>query len=132
MNLELIKGYLRLLMMGRGMSAPDPMADLSKFDADLAEMRRRAEAEGNLEWLRLSIDALAARPEGRVQRFVGVFPLRDAEVVTLLRHAHARLWPDQAMSAPGTEAPLEFVTMSDAEWDRLRNPDVGFADPEAE
>lgn len=126
-QLELIKHYLRPLSMGRGVNEPDPMADLANFDADIREMGRRAAADDGMDWLRLSIESLILAPRGRVQAFVGEqYPLSDAEMVALLRRAHAQLFPEHTLPDPGDEAPVEFEPMSDAQWARLRSTDLGF------
>ncbi|MBY6055527.1 hypothetical protein [Leisingera daeponensis] len=115
---ELIEGYTRLLTMGRAVSAPDPMADLSQFDADIRAMHKRAYKEGNLDWLRLALDSLIAGPEGRISQFAGQqYPFSDRELEALFRRAFGMIWPDQPLSEPGDEADLEFVEMSAEEWD---------------
>lgn len=114
---ELIAGYTRLLTMGRAVNAPDPMADLSQFDADIRAMHRRAHKEGNLDWLRLALDALIANPRGRIGEFAGQqYPFSDAELQELFRRAYGMIWPDQPLSDPGDEADLEFVDMSAEDW----------------
>ncbi|NVK15433.1 MAG: hypothetical protein HWE35_14790 [Rhodobacteraceae bacterium] len=115
---ELIDGYLRLLTMGRAANAADPMAETGKMDADIRTMRRRALNEGNLDWLRLSMEALINDPQGRISQFSGHrYPYDDAELVTLFRRAYGMIWPDQPLAEPGDEADLEFVEMSAEEWD---------------
>jgi hypothetical protein len=117
---ELIKLYLKKLTMGGGINAPDPLADLSNFNADIRSMQREARADGNLDWLRLSMDALIANPRGRIQEFAGQqYPFSDTELVTLFTYAFQRIWPDIALSEPGAEADLEFVQMTNDEWAAL-------------
>ena len=114
---ELIAGYLRLLTQGRGVNAPDPMSDLAQFDADIRSMRRRAVRDGNLDWLRLSLDSLIADPDGRISQFAGQqYPFADAELVALFRRAFEMIWPEEPLSEPGDEAELEFAEMSAEEW----------------
>ncbi|MCB4455165.1 hypothetical protein [Leisingera sp. McT4-56] len=114
---ELIEGYTRLLTMGRAVNAPDPMADLAQFDADIRAMHRRAHKEGNLDWLRLALDSLIASPGGRISQFAGQqYPFDDAELAALFRRAYGMIWPDQPLSEPGEEADLEFAEMSAEEW----------------
>ncbi|EDZ46254.1 hypothetical protein RBY4I_1466 [Rhodobacterales bacterium Y4I] len=114
---ELIAGYTRLLTMGRAVNAPDPMADLSQFDADIRAMHKRARNEGNLDWLRLALDSLIANPRGRIGQFAGQqYPFDEAELQALFRRAYGMIWPDQPLSEPGDEADLEFVDMSAEEW----------------
>jgi hypothetical protein len=125
MHRELIKHYLKKLTMGRGINNPDPLEDFSNFDGDINGMRRDALADGNLDWLRLSLDALIARPGGRIQDFAGQqYPFSDAELVALLSYAFARIWPDVPLSEPGEEADLEFVDMSNEDWALLTNRDA--------
>ncbi|NSY38568.1 hypothetical protein [Leisingera sp. ANG59] len=115
---ELIEGYTRLLTMGRAVNAPDPMADLAQFDADIRAMHKRAHKEGNLDWLRLALDALIATPDGRIGQFAGQqYPFSDPELEALFRRAYGMIWPGQPLSEPGDEADLEFVEMSAEEWD---------------
>ncbi|MBQ4824221.1 hypothetical protein J4729_06610 [Leisingera sp. HS039] len=115
---ELIAGYTRLLTMGRAVNAPDPMADLAQFDADIRSMHKRAYKEGNLDWLRLALDSLIARPAGRISQFAGQqYPFDDAELQALFRRAYGMIWPDQPLSEPGDEADLDFVEMSAEDWD---------------
>ena len=115
---ELIEGYTRLLTMGRAVNAPDPMADLAQFDADIRAMHKRAHKEGNLDWLRLALDALIASPDGRIGQFAGQqYPFSGPELEALFRRAYGMIWPDQPLSEPGDEADLEFVEMSAEEWD---------------
>lgn len=114
---ELIEGYTRLLTMGRAVNAPDPMADLAQFDADIRAMHKRAHKDGNLDWLRLALDSLVANPRGRIGQFAGQqYPFDDAELQALFRRAYETIWPDQPLSEPGNEAELEFVDMSAEDW----------------
>ncbi|UWQ76156.1 hypothetical protein [Leisingera sp. M658] len=114
---ELIAGYTRLLTMGRAVNAPDPMADLAQFDADIRSMHKRAHKEGNLDWLRLALDSLIASPAGRISLFAGQqYPFDDAELQALFRRAYGMIWPDQPLSEPGDEADLDFVEMSAEDW----------------
>ncbi|AHD00356.1 hypothetical protein [Leisingera methylohalidivorans] len=115
---ELIAGYTRLLTMGRAVNAPDPMADLAQFDADIRSMHKRAYKEGNLDWLRLALDSLIANPRGRIGQFAGQqYPFDEAELQALFRRAYGMIWPDQPLSEPGDEADLDFVEMSAEDWD---------------
>lgn len=115
---ELIDGYLRLLTMGRAANAPDPMAEPGKIDADIRTMRRRALREGNLDWLRLSLEALINDPQGRISQFAGQrYPYDDRELVALFRRAYEMIWPDRPLCEPGDEADLEFADMSAEDWD---------------
>lgn len=114
---ELIEGYTRLLTMGRAVNAPDPMADLAQFDADIRAMHKRAYKDGNLDWLRLALDSLIANPRGRIGQFAGQqYPFDEAELQALFRRAYETIWPDQPLSEPGDEADLEFVDMSAEDW----------------
>jgi hypothetical protein len=117
MNRELIKFYLHKLTMGRGVNGDDPMSDLGNSKGDIRTMQSAAAANGDLDWLRLSMDALIAKPRGRIQAFAGMqYPLTDDELVDLFSYAYGRIWPSEALSEPGNEVELEFVDMSDAEW----------------
>lgn len=117
MNRELIKFYLQKVTMGRGVNADDPMSDVGNFKGDIRTMQSAAAAEGDLDWLRLSLDALIANPAGRIQDFAGMqYPFTDDELVELFTYAFQRIWPDETISAPGEEAVLEFVDMTDEEW----------------
>jgi hypothetical protein len=121
MNLALIRSYLLRLTSGRGGSAPDPMADLSEYDPDIEGLRRKAERDGNLDWLRLSMESLILNPAGRIGAFGGQgFPYTERELETLFRHAYARLWPDRDLPDPAGVAAIDFVSMTDEEWDAIR------------
>lgn len=114
---ELIDQYLRLLTMGRAASTPDPMSDLSQFDADIRSMHKRAAKDGNLDWLRIALDTLIARPEGRIGMFAGQqFPFSDAELQRVFKRAFENIWPDQTLSRPGEDADLEFAGMDAEDW----------------
>lgn len=114
---QMIDGYLRNLTMGRAASAPDPMAETALIDADIRSMHREALIDDNLDWLRLSIEALLADPSGRIGAFAGVqYPYDEGEIRTLLQRAHAAIWPDRTVPEPGDEAELEFVEMSRDDW----------------
>ncbi|KUP90606.1 hypothetical protein [Tritonibacter horizontis] len=114
---EMIAQYIRLLTTGRAVNAPDPMSDLSNFDADIRTMHKRAYQDGNLDWLRLALDALIADPSGRIEEFAGLqYPFDERDLVAIFRHAHEMIWPDRSLSEPGDEAELEFVDMSPEDW----------------
>jgi hypothetical protein len=116
-NSHLIEKYLWILTMGRAASAEEPMADLSAFDPEIDEMAELARADGNEDLLRISIDALIARPEGRLRPFAGqVYRFPDREFVQLLTYAYERIWPDMLLSLPGEEMAVEFEPMTDQEW----------------
>lgn len=120
---DLMKSYFRILTLGRGSVEPDPMADLSLFDTDAIAMRDAAETAGDLEWLRLSMDALIANPTGRIDQFVGQgYPYSNADMVALMTHAYKLIWPEHALSDPGDEASFEFVDMTEEAWARIRTP----------
>jgi len=120
---DLIKAYIRKLTLGRGSAAPDPFADITLFQNDVQTMKSAAERAGDLEWLRLSMDALIANPDGRIDQFVGQgYPFSDEEMVALLTYAYTTIWPDHEISEPGYEAPLDFVDMTDETWESIRNP----------
>ncbi|WP_420002498.1 hypothetical protein [Arenibacterium sp. LLYu02] len=126
MNLDLIKSYIRRMTIGAGSAASDPFADITLFDPDIRAMQVAAEAAGDLNWLRLSMDALIADPKGRIGRFVEQgYPYSEAEMVTLFTYAYGKIWPEATISAPGEEARLNFVEMSEAAWAAVKNPDDG-------
>lgn len=117
---QMIDGYLRNLTMGRAASGSGFTSDLSQFDPDIRSMHRDALLDGNLEWLRLSIESLLANPRGRIGAFAGaLYPFDDAELEELFRHAHALIWPDRTVPDLGDEAELEFVEMSRDDWAAL-------------
>lgn len=119
---EMIAGYLRFLTQGRAVNMPDPMSDLSNFDADIRSMRASAERDGNMNWLRLALDALIADPGGRIDQFAGQqYPFDDMELVEIFSRAYKILWPDEELSEPGEELELEFADMSVEEWDAIVN-----------
>ncbi|NIZ14726.1 hypothetical protein [Phaeobacter sp. HF9A] len=123
MNRDLIQAYIRKLTIGVGSAASDPFADITLFDNDVHSMKMAAERAGDLEWLRLSLDALIANPRGRIGQFVEQgYPYSDDEMVTLLTYAYQKIWPDHKISDPGEEAALEFVEMSDETWQAIKNP----------
>ena len=127
MHREMIKRYTRHLTSGMGVAEDDPMADLAQFDRDIHSMAAQARSEGNLDWLRLSLDALVANPGDRLRLFADfVYPFTEAELRTLFAYAFQQTWPDQELSEPGEEADLDFVGMSDEEWDAIINPEEMF------
>jgi hypothetical protein len=116
-NSHLIEKYLWILTMGRAASAEEPMADLSAFDPEIDEMAERARADDNEDLLRIAIDALIARPEGRLRPFAGqVYRFPDREFVQLLTYAYERIWPDMLLSLAGEETEIEFEPMTDEAW----------------
>lgn len=117
MHRNKIREYLSALTTGAGASNPDPMAEMRNYYLDALAMRRDAEADGNLEWLRLSMDALIANPAGRIGQFAGqLYPFSEEELVQIFTYAYGIVWPDHELSEPGSELDLEFVVMSDEEW----------------
>jgi hypothetical protein len=114
---QMIDGYLRNLTMGRAANMSAPLSDLTQFDPDIRAMHRDALLDGNLEWLRLSLESLLANPRGRIGAFTGaLYPFDDAELEAIFRHAHAQIWPDRTVPDLGDEADLEFVEMSRDDW----------------
>lgn len=88
---SVIQNYIRRLTAGRGGSSLEPMKDLSQYDADILGLLRRAESDGNLEWLRLSFESLILNPKGRIGIFVGeTYPYREDEMVILLSYAYKK------------------------------------------
>lgn len=123
MNRDLIQSYIRKLTLGAGAAASDPFADIALFDNDIHTMKTVAEQAGDLEWLRLSMDALIASPKGRIGRFVEQgYPYSEDEMVTLFTYAYQKIWPDHDISAPGEEAALNFVDMSAETWQTIKTP----------
>ncbi|MEM1428537.1 MAG: hypothetical protein AAGG09_03665 [Pseudomonadota bacterium] len=123
LSLEVIKSYTRNLTMGRGASAPDPMSDLSQFNADAATMAREAAIAGDLVWLKIALDALIANPDGRIGQFAGQqYPFNEPDLVRLFSHAYHRIWPGDTLSAPGDEADVTFEVMSDEDWAIAKAP----------
>ncbi|WP_372576487.1 hypothetical protein [Ruegeria hyattellae] len=117
MHRDMIRKYTRKLTQGAGASAPDPMSDLSRFDLDILGVQRAAEADGNTDWLRLSLDALITDPTGRINIFAGQgYPFSDAQLVELFTYAFHKIWPDAMLSEPGNELVMEFERMTDEEW----------------
>lgn len=114
---SVIERYVWRLTMGQAASALQPMADLDAYDDEIDEMGAAAVAAGELELLRLSLDALIAGPRERLRNVRGqVYSYPGEELPRLLRHAYSRLWPEIEPSAPGTEVPVDLVRMSDEEW----------------
>lgn len=127
MHRELIKRYTRHLTSGLGITEDDPMQDLSNFDRDILSMAAEATRDDNLDWLRLSLDALLANPGGRLRLFADhVYPLDDRELHALFAHAFRTIWPNEAISPLGSEADLQFVAMTDEEWADQINPKAMF------
>lgn len=111
------------MTIGRGSAASEPMADLGLFDVDIRGMQHAAEAAGELEWLRLSMDALIANPRGRIGQFVGQgYPFTEDEMVRLFTYAFGLIWPEQSISSRGEEAQLRFVDMTDEQWLAVTQP----------
>lgn len=120
---ELIAKYLRLLTRGRAVNMPDPMSAPENFDADIRTMRRQAQLDGNLDWLRLALDSLINQPRGRIQQFAGLqYPFTDEELVRIFTRAYAMIWPDVPRSELGDELELEFVDISAEDWALTSQP----------
>lgn len=120
---DLIKSYIRKMTIGRGSSESDPFTDITFFNNDIYTMKVAAEQAGDLEWLRLSMDALIANPRGRIGQFVEQgYPYSDEEMVTLFTYAYKQIWPERDISERGEEAQLNFVDMSDETWQSIVNP----------
>lgn len=116
-NYYVIQRYITMLTEGRMASDPDVIGDWEMFEPEMEEMVTAARADDDEDLLRLSIDALVADPEGRVDEFVGqVHGFTEEDMVELLTHAFEHIWPDALMSLPGEGPVMEFVPMSDAEW----------------
>lgn len=117
---QMIDGYLRNLTMGRAANTNDPLSDLTQFDPDIRAMQREALLDGNIEWLRLSVESLLANPRNRIGAFVGaLYPFDAAELENILRYAHSKIWPDRTVPDLGDEAELEFVEMSQEDWSAI-------------
>lgn len=114
---SLIQSYLWDITMGRAANRDDPMQDLRGYDAEIDRMGERATEDGNDEWLMLAINSLLADPEGRVQPFVGQgYPFDERQMVSLLRYAFERLWPDMLPSEEGSPTRITIEPMSDEDW----------------
>lgn len=120
-NIHRIRSYLSWLTEGQAASAPDPVDDWEEYEVDMDRMIKEARAAGDEVFLKRSIDALLADPEGRIDMFVGqVFAFSDEDLVDLFSHAFDYIWPDDIRSAPGEGPEVAFVSMTDAEWDIRR------------
>ena len=127
MHREMIKRYTTHLTSGIGVTEEDPMADLSNFDRDILSMAAEAKRDGNLDWLRLSLDALVANPAGRIKLFADyVYPFSEEELRRLFAYAFLKIWPDEEISVLGSEANLKFVAMTDEEWADIVDPEDMF------
>jgi hypothetical protein len=116
-NSILIEKYLAMVTESRMAMMEDPVGDLSAYDDAIDGMGAAAQAAGDGNLLRVSIDALVARPEGRLFQFAGsVYRWPNDEFVPLLTRAYERLWPERELSFPGEEADIDFVAMSAEEW----------------
>ena len=108
---------------GRAVNGDDPVSNWSNFDADIESMRVQALRNGNMDWLRWSMDALIANPDDRIEQFKGFqYPFNKRELVELFTHAFQIIWPEEKISAPGEEVDIDFVDMTKEEWDILRAP----------
>ncbi|MCX5743891.1 MAG: hypothetical protein NT062_15485 [Proteobacteria bacterium] len=116
-NSRLIERYLSIVTESRVSMMESPACDLAAYDGPIDAMGEAARADGNEELLRVAIDALLARPVGRLSQFTGeTYRWPNEEFVPLLTHAHERLWPDEPLSLPGDAPEVEFVAMTSAEW----------------
>lgn len=116
-NSHVIEKYIWLITNGVAASAENPMDNLENFDREIEMMKKQAEAAGDEELLKMSLDSLIANPNGRIQMFNGqVFGFRVDQMVELLTYVFRYVWPEEELSLPGDGVDLEFVPMSDEEW----------------
>lgn len=121
---EMIKHYIQYMTSGIGVTEEFPMRELSNFDRDIFSMSAEASRDGNLDWLRLSLDSLIANPDGRIKLFLDyTYPFNDEEILNLFTYAFKKIWPDEEISGKGAELDLQFVSMTDEEWSRIVNVD---------
>jgi len=116
-NSHVIEKYIWLITNGVAASAENPMDNLENFDREIEMMKKQAEAAGDEELLKMSLDSLIANPNGRIQKFNGqVFGFREDQMVELLTYVFHYVWLEEELSLPGDGVDLEFVSMSDEEW----------------
>jgi hypothetical protein len=116
-NSRLIERYLSVVTESRVSMMENPARDMTAYDGPIDEMGEAARAEDNEDLLRIAIDALIAKPTGRLSLFTGqTYRWPNEEFVQLLNHAYERLWPEESLSLPGAEPEVEFVSMTASEW----------------
>lgn len=114
----LIADYLMYITSLEFVNPGDVIEDMTVYDEAIDAMARNARYDNNLEALRLAIDSLIADPEGRLRMFYGSgYPFSDRELLSILRYAYQTIWPDAYLSGPGESVPIEFVEMTQSEWD---------------
>lgn len=111
---DLIKSYLDYITMVEPENQKDPLADMETFDQAIDDMANIARAKDDLDLLRISMDALIAAPDDRIDQFEGpLYPYSEAELVSLFTYAYERIWPDEFLSDPGDELDIEFTPASE-------------------
>jgi hypothetical protein len=117
----MLRHHLERVTLGYLGLHDNPPEDLGEYDAAIRELRLAAEASGDLPWVKLGLDYLLTTPGVRLRDYGGgQYPYSEEALSELLRHAWAKLWPDETLSAPGDAAALELVEMPAAEWAALR------------
>jgi len=115
----MIDDYLVYVTSMTFVDVDDPLEDMSVYDTAIDAMAAAAQREGNLDNLHLALDSLISDPDGRIQDFQGLGqPFTSDQMVRLFTYACERIWPGESVSGPGEAVPVDFVTISKADWDR--------------
>lgn len=123
MNIQknMIERYLNFITSLTFTDPGDVTEDMELYDEAIEAMASFARMDDNLEYLRVALDSLIADPDGRLEQFYGTgHPFTDQELHEILRYAYQSIWPGEHISAPGTAVPVEFLDVSDEEWNVMR------------
>lgn len=113
----MVADYLGYITSTSLVDPGDVTEDMSVYDESISAMAANARYDGNLEKLRLAIDALVSKPDGRLGQFRNFgYPFTEDQLAAILRYAYASIWPDAHMSGPGEAAPIELVEATEEEW----------------
>lgn len=119
---EMIDEYLSYITSLVFVDPDDVTEDMSVYDDAIEAMAGNARYDENLEYLRLAMDFLIANPENNLEQFYGSgYPFSDRELHAILQYAYQSIWPDEPISEPGEAAPVQFVDMSEPDWNASRS-----------
>lgn len=117
---QLIQRYLDYLLFSRGMEAQDRRPiKLNEYERDVYDMKAHALADGNLDWLKLSIGSLLSNPKGKgriISFSSSIYPYNEEELIELLVYAFDLIWPGDLKSQLAQGTHLDFVNMTEEEW----------------
>lgn len=124
----MVRNYLSTVTayVGDNGGAPE---DLSEYDEDIINMKRKAERKDDLNYLRLAIDYFIIHPEACTSMYLGGFYDYDEEEIDeLLRYIRFKVWGTDSVVNPKEVEKLELEDTMSSEWWQMR----GFYSPKNE